>query len=121
MKVNAVIERRPEPVCGMNSWVPVPARILAIHQENFNTKTFTVEFTDEYLRSAYRFDPGQFNMIYVPGIGEAAISISSNPHQPAKLEHTIRLAAQRAKGRMGFVHHGGGLRRRSGGGVARHQ
>jgi len=102
MKENAVIERRPEPVCGMNSWVPVPAWILAIHQENFNTKTFTVEFIDEYLRSAYRFDPGQFNMIYVPGIGEAAISISSNPHQPAKLEHTIRLVGTvtRAMGRM---------------------
>jgi NAD(P)H-flavin reductase len=86
----------------MNSWVPVPARILAIHQENFNTKTFTLEFTDEYLRSAFRFIPGQFNMVYVPGLGEAAISISSHPSQPARLEHTIRLVGTvtRAIGRM---------------------
>ncbi|HUO09302.1 MAG TPA: FAD/NAD(P)-binding protein [Phycisphaerae bacterium] len=102
MSVTIQLDRRPEPVCGMNSWVPVPARILKIHPENFNTKTFTLEFVDEYLRSAYRFVPGQFNMIYVPGLGEAAISISSNPEEPSQLDHTIRLVGTvtRALGRM---------------------
>lgn len=93
---------RPEPVCGMDSWVPVLARILQVKEENFNTRTVTLEFLDEALRSSYRFVPGQFNMIYVPGVGEAAISISSNPHNVRKLEHTIRLVGTvtRAIGHM---------------------
>jgi NAD(P)H-flavin reductase len=93
---------RPEPVCGMDSWIPVPARILAVKDENFNTKTFTIEFCDEAVRNDYRFAPGQFNMIYVPGVGEAAISTSSNPHQHQKLDHTIRMVGTvtRAIGRM---------------------
>jgi NAD(P)H-flavin reductase len=93
---------RPEPVCGMDSWIPVFARILQIREENFNTRTFTLEFLDPELRQTYRFTPGQFNMIYVPGVGEAAISISSNPHRPDPLEHTIRLVGTvtRAMGRM---------------------
>ena len=62
---------RPEPVCGMESWIPTPARILKVKSENFNTRTFTVEFVDEYIRNTYRFIPGQFNMIYAPGVGEA--------------------------------------------------
>ena len=80
-----------EPVVGMESWMPNPARILAIKDENFNTKTFTLEFCEEQVREAYRFTPGQFNMVYLPGVGEAAISISSNPYRPHQLEHTIRL------------------------------
>lgn len=36
------------------------------------------------------FAPGQFDMVYVYGIGEAAISISSDPATPELLSHTIR-------------------------------
>jgi NAD(P)H-flavin reductase len=92
----------PEPVCGLNSWTPLPARILAIKEENFNTKTVTLEFCDETIRERYRFAAGQFNMVYVPGVGDAAISISSDPHHPTQLAHTIRLvgAVTRAIGRL---------------------
>jgi NAD(P)H-flavin reductase len=38
----------------------------------------------------YAFEPGQFNMIYVFGVGEVAISISSDPAHPERLGHTIR-------------------------------
>ena len=38
---------RPEPICGMNTWMPVPARILDVRTENSNTKTFTCQFIDE--------------------------------------------------------------------------
>ena len=71
---------RPEPICGMTSWMPVPARIIDVHTENFNTKTFVFQFIDEEIRKMYNFLPGQFNMVYVPGVGEAAISISSDSH-----------------------------------------
>ncbi|MFP4635586.1 MAG: FAD/NAD(P)-binding protein [Nitriliruptoraceae bacterium] len=36
------------------------------------------------------FAPGQFDMVYVYGVGEAAISISSDPATPGLLSHTIR-------------------------------
>lgn len=38
----------------------------------------------------YAFEAGQFNMIYVFGVGEVAISISSDPAHPQRLGHTIR-------------------------------
>lgn len=81
---------RPEPMCGSATWLPMPARIIAVKRENFNTRTFTLELVDPALRKAMRWRPGQFNMLYVPGVGEAAISISSDSEQPHLLHHTIR-------------------------------
>lgn len=94
---------RPEPLCGMDSWMPVPARIVSSHSENFNTRTYEIEFVDPTLAGQYRFDPGQFNMIYVPGVGEAAISVSSDCEQGGRLAHTIRLVGSvtRAIDRLG--------------------
>ena len=82
---------RPEPICGMNTWMPVPARILDVRTENSNTKTFTCQFIDEDIRKMYGFLPGQFNMLYVPGVGEAAISISSDSEQKDSIQHTVRI------------------------------
>jgi NAD(P)H-flavin reductase len=51
--------------------------------------TFTLSFaTGE--RGEFRFAPGQFNMLYAFGVGEAPISISGDPGRPAELVHTIR-------------------------------
>ena len=38
----------------------------------------------------FAFRPGQFNMLYVHGVGEVAISISGDPRAPERLIHTIR-------------------------------
>ncbi len=38
----------------------------------------------------YAFLPGQFNMLYVYGVGEVPISISGNPILPLPVAHTIR-------------------------------
>ena len=89
--ITAEPQTRPEPICGMDSWMPVPARIVGVKNENFNTRTFQIEFLDKGLHDMYRFAPGQFNMLYAPGVGEAAISISSDPDRLGTLEHTIRI------------------------------
>jgi NAD(P)H-flavin reductase len=49
----------------------------------------------------FEYKPGQFNMLYAPGAGEAAISISGDPREP-KLIHTIREvgAVTHAMGRL---------------------
>lgn len=88
--VHTLSKVRPEPICGMDTWMPAPARIVEVRDENFNTRTFTTEFVDEGIREMYRFAPGQFNMLYVPGVGEAAFSVSSDPSTPMRLDHTIR-------------------------------
>lgn len=42
--------------------------------------------------SDYAFQPGQFNMLYLPGVGEAAISMSGDPHRRDAWIHTVRVA-----------------------------
>jgi NAD(P)H-flavin reductase len=71
-------------------WRSHPARILRITPEVSGVRTYDLEFTDRRVRETYRFAAGQFNMLYLPGIGEAAISISSDAAAPAVLAHTVR-------------------------------
>jgi NAD(P)H-flavin reductase len=82
---------RPEPVCGSDTMLPVPVEIAHVREENFNTRTFVMRLNDDGIRNMYRWIPGQFNMLYVPGVGEAAISISSDADEPGTLSHTIRM------------------------------
>jgi NAD(P)H-flavin reductase len=40
--------------------------------------------------SAFGFVPGQFNMLYVFGLGEVAISLSGDPAERRRVAHTVR-------------------------------
>jgi NAD(P)H-flavin reductase len=64
-----------------------PVLIRRIIWENDDTFTLTLDMGD--WAGPFRFLPGQFNMVYVFGVGEAAISISSDPHKTGLLDHTI--------------------------------
>jgi NAD(P)H-flavin reductase len=66
--------------------VPEPVRILRTVRETADT--FTLHFDVKERRWA--FAPGQFNMLYLFGVGEVAISISGDPGEPESLVHTIR-------------------------------
>lgn len=72
--------------------LPQTATIKRIQHETLDTATYSLAFTDPAVAERYRFLPGQFNMLYLPGIGEVAISISSDPGHPETLLHTIREA-----------------------------
>ncbi len=74
----------------LNPWGVHAARILQVHAEIPDVVTYELEFHDPAVRARYRFQPGQFNMLYLPGIGEAAISLSSDPGRPERLWHTVR-------------------------------
>jgi NAD(P)H-flavin reductase len=50
--------------------------------------TVTLMLAEPHAREG--FAPGQFNMLYVFGAGEAAISISGDPTRPEQLVHTVR-------------------------------
>lgn len=45
---------------------------------------------DARARGGFRFQPGQFNMLYAFGAGEVPISIAGDPQEPGRLLHTIR-------------------------------
>lgn len=52
--------------------------------------TFTLELVREDGGAPMRFWPGQFNMLYMFGVGEVPISISGDPLDEEKIVHTIR-------------------------------
>jgi NAD(P)H-flavin reductase len=52
--------------------------------------TFTLALVPALSGAPLRFAPGQFNMLYVFGVGEVPISISGDPARPEVLVHTIR-------------------------------
>ncbi|MBN2386082.1 MAG: FAD/NAD(P)-binding protein [Anaerolineales bacterium] len=79
------------------------AEIVAITPEADGIATLWLKFTDPQVEQQYHFQPGQFNMLYVPGVGEAAISMSSDPDDERRLVgHTVRFVGNvtRAIGRL---------------------
>ena len=73
-------------------WLPQLARITEIREEIAQVATYELAFDDARAAEAYQFAPGQFNMIYLPGFGEAALSVSSDPERRGTLWHTVRMA-----------------------------
>lgn len=53
-------------------------------------QTYWLEFSERSRCDSYQAKPGQFNMLYVPGVGEAALSLSRIPSQGEALIHTVR-------------------------------
>ncbi|MBG0811333.1 FAD/NAD(P)-binding protein [Methylosinus sp. H3A] len=64
--------------------VPRVARIAKRRREIADVVTLEIE------GGAFDFAPGQFNMLTAFGVGEAAISVSGDPADGARLIHTIR-------------------------------
>jgi NAD(P)H-flavin reductase len=71
--------------------LPFETTIKWIKKETRDTATYALRINCKEIQRDYKFRPGQFNMIYIPGIGESPISISSCPSD-ADLIHTIRIA-----------------------------
>jgi NAD(P)H-flavin reductase len=78
--------------------LPRTAVIREIQPEAYGVSTHWLALEDEAAAAAYRFQPGQFNMLYLPGFGEVAISISSDPGEPQLLGHTVRSAGSVTRG-----------------------
>jgi NAD(P)H-flavin reductase len=84
---------------------PVPYVVERMQRETADT--FTLELLPQG-GGAFRFAPGQFNMLYVFGIGEVPISISGDPAFPQRLVHTTRVVGAVTKG-MGALKRGDAL------------
>ena len=70
-------------------WRSSSVRIKRLTRDAPDVFTVELAFTDPSTNSAFHFAPGQFNMLYVPGVGEAAISIAGQTASGGLL-HTIR-------------------------------
>jgi NAD(P)H-flavin reductase len=69
--------------------VPRPHAVERTRQETQDT--FTLDLTPVNGHRAAPYAPGQFNMLYLFGVGEVPISISGDPGQPRTLVHTTRV------------------------------
>ncbi len=73
------------------SWsLPRPARVVERIQEARDIFTLRLQYTDTVAQRDFEFAPGQFNMLYLHGVGEVAISIVSDPRDSQSILHTIR-------------------------------
>jgi NAD(P)H-flavin reductase len=81
------------PTLVKNFWSSHVAIIDAVHGESEDVSTYRIRFQDDTMAHQYRFQPGQFNMLYVPGCGESAISLSGGT-DGSNMLHTIRFVGR---------------------------
>ncbi len=82
--------KRPAAVAADKLMVPLWADVTEVQPEVENLTTLWLRFKDPKLQKEYSFEPGQFNMLYLPGYGEAAISICSDKEKHDAIGHTVR-------------------------------
>lgn len=82
----------------INPYLPDEVIILERIQESPDLFTLRLKFTDTDIQDNYQFAPGQFNMLYLYGIGEIPISIASDPECTHSIDHTIRVVGRVSKG-----------------------
>lgn len=81
-----------------NRHLPFDSEVTERVQESETVFTLHSRISDPALAAAYGFAPGQFNMLYLHGVGEIPISIVSDPDEPHTLIHTLRVVGRVTKG-----------------------
>jgi NAD(P)H-flavin reductase len=71
---------------GIAATLPGSLRVASRTQETADTWTLSLDAEAE----GFRFQPGQFTMLYTFGAGEVPISVSGDPSRPGSLVHTVR-------------------------------
>lgn len=82
----------------LTPYLPHEAEIVDRIQESSTLFTLRLRFTDPVTHANYRFEPGQFNMLYLYGVGEIPISIVSDPMDETIYDHTIRAVGRVSNG-----------------------
>ncbi len=67
--------------------LPKTFSVSRLRPENHDTFTVELQASDAL---PFAFEAGQFNMLYLFGVGEVPISISGDPSRPRRLVHTTR-------------------------------
>lgn len=74
--------------------LPAQVEIVERIQEAPDIFTWTLQFVDEEDNYGYRCMPGQFNMLYMHGVGEVPISIVGDDEECSAIVHTIRVVGR---------------------------
>ncbi len=82
----------------MNLQLPREAVVMATKQHMPDTRSFRLRLHDA--GEKFDFRPGQFNMLGLPGFGEAPITFSSPSQADGSFEHTVRAVGRLTKGLM---------------------
>lgn len=82
----------------IHSGPPHAATVAARTQESPSIFTLQLRLDDAASQAAYRFAPGQFNMLYLYGVGEVPISIMSDPEERDVIGHTLRAQGRVTQG-----------------------
>ncbi|MDF2181262.1 FAD/NAD(P)-binding protein [Neptuniibacter sp. CAU 1671] len=77
---------------------PMQAEVREVIHESPTIFTLRLELVDPAERRCYQFRPGQFNMLYLFGVGEVPISIVSDPADEQLIDHTIRIVGRVTEG-----------------------
>lgn len=73
-------------------WQTHRVRIMEIVPEIEGVATYRLCFDEKPNPAFYKFKEGQFNMLYLPGVGESAISMSGDATSDDGWIHTVRVA-----------------------------
>lgn len=73
-----------------NPFQPEAARIVRQYDLIENNRFFQIRHVDMNRAMSFTYNPGQFIMLSIPGVGEAPFSISSSPSRPGILELGVR-------------------------------
>jgi len=79
-------------------YLPHEATIVDRIQEAPDLFTLRLKFSEPEVQKNFQFQAGQFNMLYLYGIGEIPISIVSDPNSSDIIEHTIRVVGSVTRG-----------------------
>jgi NAD(P)H-flavin reductase len=82
------------PMQSASPWTAHSVRINAITPEIPGVATYHLQLVAAAERATYSCLPGQFNMLYLPGVGEVAISVSGHSSATDTWAHTIRTAGR---------------------------
>lgn len=75
---------------GGNPYLPRPAVVRAVVEENSLVRTLELVLADEIDNGSFTYQPGQFLMLSLPHCGEAPFTFSSSPARPGSFTLTIR-------------------------------
>lgn len=66
------------------------ATLEEVRVETWDTKTFKAVFQDEAYRDSFCYEPGQFQLVSVFGMGEATFCLTSSPTRKGYIEFSVK-------------------------------
>ncbi len=77
----------------LDPMLPLPARVRRVVRETHDAVTLRLSAP-----RGFRFAPGQFDMLWLPGAGEVAVSASGDAGRAEVVDHTVRAVGEVTRG-----------------------